>query len=425
VTPETSRTFDEARGPGIEAPGAVRWALALLPLLLLAALLFVIVRLGPADALRGDNYPPVERLTFQRVTLEPGAIVVSLLNDGPDPIAISQVQVDEAYWTFEATDSGPIGHLGRTTLRIPYPWVAGEAHLVKILTSTGTAFEHEIPVAVETPTPNARFLGVFTLIGIYVGVIPVAIGLLWFPLLSRLSARAMEFLLALTVGLLAFLLIDGGHDGFEAAGTLPESFQGAVLFTLAAAGAYLLLETVGAWLKTRRPSTSVGTDTSTSGVAHGSGVDSWVLALLIAVGIGLHNFGEGLAIGSAFALGEAALGTLLIIGFTLHNTTEGLAIVAPLARESRRVPIRDLVKLGLIGGAPTIAGAWLGGFVYSPVWSVLFLALGVGAIAQVIVQIVRQMARGQGVVRQFARGPVLAGLTAGFAVMYLTGMLVG
>ena len=415
MTPETSGTFDDTRE--VETTGALRWGLALLPLLLLAVLLFVIVRLGPADAVRGDDYPPVERLTFQRVTLEPGAIVVSLLNDGPDEVTISQVQVDDAYWTYEASNPGSLGHLGRTTLRIPYPWVAGEAHLLKILTSTGTVFEHEIPVAVETPTPNARFLGVFTLIGIYVGVIPVAIGLLWFPLLSRLSARAMDFLLALTVGLLAFLMIDGGHDGFEAAGTLPESFQGAVLFALAAAGAYLVLETTGAWLKARRRSASLA--------AGGARGDSWVLALLIAVGIGLHNFGEGLAIGSAFALGEAALGTLLIIGFTLHNTTEGLAIVAPLARESRRVPIGDLVKLGLIGGVPTIAGAWIGGFVYSAVWSVLFLAVGVGAIAQVIVQIVRQMAAGQPVARQLARGPVLAGLAAGFAVMYLTGMLVG
>ncbi len=394
--------------------GISSWVLALLPLVLLAGLLFLIVRMGPADAVRGDDYPPVERLTFQRVTLEPGAIVVSLLDDGPDPVTIAQVQVDEAYWTFESTNVDPLRHLGRTTLRIPYPWVAGEAHILKILTSTGTAFEHEIPVAVETPTPNARFLGVFTLIGLYVGVIPVAIGLLWFPLLSRLSARAMEFLLALTVGLLAFLLIDGGHDGFEAAGALPQSFQGAVLFALAAAGAYLVLETIGAWLKARRKST---------------GGDSWVLALLIAVGIGLHNFGEGLAIGSAFALGEAALGTLLIIGFTLHNTTEGLAIVAPLARESRRVPIGDLVKLGLIGGLPTIAGAWLGGFVYSPVWSVVFLAVGVGAIAQVVGQIVRQIGKApeanQNVAATLARGPVLAGLLAGFAVMYVTGMLVG
>jgi zinc transporter ZupT len=293
--------------------------------------------------------------------------------------------------------------------------VEGEAHLLRVLTSTGTPFEHEIPVAVSTPTPNARFLGVFTLIGLYVGVLPVAIGLLWFPYLRRLTPRGMDFLLALTIGLLVFLLIDGAQEGLEASALLPESFQGGVLFMLAAAGAYLVLEAVGTALKGRRR--------GLSGAA--AKADGWVMALLIAIGIGLHNFGEGLAIGSAFALGEAALGTLLIIGFTLHNTTEGLAIVAPLARERQHVSVGALVKLGLIGGLPTIAGAWLGGFVYSPVWSVLFLAIGVGAIAQVVVQISRQVGRDAAPAARFVSGPVMAGLLAGVAVMYVTGMLVG
>jgi ZIP family zinc transporter len=383
------------------------WVLAFVPLAILAALLVIIVGSRPADAVRAENAPPVERLTFQRVTLEPGAIVATVLNDGPDDITIAQVQVDDAFWTFSADRGQSLRHLGRTTLTIPYPWVEGDAHVVRVLTSTGTPFDYEIPVAVATPTANARFLGVFTLIGLYVGVLPVAIGLLWFPLLSRLSSRGMDFLLALTIGLLLFLLVDGAEEGLEAAGGLPGSFQGGVLFVLAAGAAYLVLEWVGDVLKSRR------------------GKSGWVLALMIAVGIGLHNFGEGLAIGSAFALGEATLGTLLIVGFALHNTTEGLAIVAPLANERQKVGLIDLMKLGLIGGVPTIAGAWLGGLVYSPVWSVLFLALGVGAIAQVTRQIAHQIGRGDEHARAFTSTPVLGGLLAGFAVMYVTGMLVG
>jgi zinc transporter ZupT len=381
------------------------------PLALLAALIGALVWWGPGNALRGDGYPALERLTFQRVELTTDGIVAHVLNDGPDAVQIAQVQVDDAYWMFTADNGTALSHLERTTLSIPYPWVHGEAHVVRLVTSTGATFDHEIAVAVPTPQASARTLGLFTLMGLYVGVIPVAIGLLWFPLVSQMSRRGLDFLLALTIGLLLFLLIDAVGEGLEIAATLPGSLQGAALFAFGALAAYLGLEWLGEWLRARRAEAGSST---TAG---------WVLALLIAVGIGLHNFGEGLAIGAAFALGEAALGTLLVIGFTLHNTTEGLAIVAPLARE--RVRLADLVKLGLIGGVPTIAGAWLGGLVYSPVWSVLFLAIGAGAIAQVILQIGTQTARDLPLMRFLATGHVMAGLFVGFVVMYATGMLVG
>ncbi len=423
-------TPDVTSGAVADAPSSPRvtltWLLALVPLVLLGVLLAVLIGTGPSRLVTGDGYPPVERLAFQRVELLPDEIVVSVLNDGPDEVTIAQVMVDDAFWRFRAEPQAHLEHLGRARLFIPYPWVRGETHVVRLLTSTGVTFDHEIGVAVETPRPNLRFFGVFTLIGLYVGVLPVAIGLLWYPLVGQLGPRGLDFLLALTIGLLAFLFVDGTHDGLEAAAVVPSSYQGVMVLLFGAAAAWLALDAIGSWLTVRRRERAATPTSSASVSLTRSG---WVLALLVAIGIGLHNFGEGLAIGSAFALGEMALGSLLIVGFTLHNTTEGLAIVAPLARERTgrpsRLPVVDLLKLGLIGGVPTILGAWIGGFVYSPVWSVLMLGLGVGAIGQVTWQILRQTSAERGLGQYLRETPVLAGLAAGFAVMYVTGMFVG
>ncbi|HXG56450.1 MAG TPA: hypothetical protein VNJ03_13820 [Vicinamibacterales bacterium] len=409
MTPDTTAT-PESAAPQL-GPGRLAVAI-LLPLVLLAGVLFAIIKFGPTEMLRDPDAPPVEILSVQRTLLRQDGILLTVLNESPDPVTIAQVLVDDAFWGFTADGPLTVGRLSSVTLTIPYPWVTGEAHHLAILTSTGTKFEHEIAVALKSPEANRRYLLAFTAIGIYVGVIPVALGLLWFPVIRRMGRTGLDVVLAFTIGLLLFLLLDASHEGLESSASLPGAYQGVAMFIASAAVAYLALEMLGGWLSRRRAHLRA------SGVPSGA-----LLSLMIAIGIGLHNLGEGLAIGAAFALGEAAFGTLLIIGFTLHNATEGLAIIAPMAKE--RPSLWTLVKLGVIGGAPTILGAWLGGLVHSRALTVLFLGLGVGAIAQVVVQISRQMGRERPLSERLVHLPTMLGLLAGFAVMYLTGMLVG
>jgi zinc transporter ZupT len=258
-------------------------------------------------------------------------------------------------------------------------------------------------VATTTPQPGPRLFAVFALVGLYVGVIPVAIGLLWYPLLRGLEPRWLNFALALTAGLLIFLGVDAVHEALEAAGQVAGAFQGVLLVVVGSVGTLLLLQMIS------RARLNLG------------GLEGRkAVAFLIALGIGLHNLGEGLAIGAAYALGEAALGAFLIIGFMLHNTTEGLGIVAPIAKDQPR--IRTLVGLGLLAGAPTILGATIGGVAYSPLYATLFLAVGAGAIAQVVVALSKVV--GRDVEGGLWTPTTASGLLAGLLIMYGTGLLV-
>lgn len=378
------------------------WLWGLGPLVLLAALTLVVANTGLVEFLR-RGVPPVEELTVDHVALAPNLIRVEVVNGGPDRVTVAQVQVDEAYWDFTISPSATIGRLRRATIAIPYPWVKDEPHQIKLVTSTGLTFAHEIPVATVTPEPGLRLYGVFSLIGLYVGVIPVAIGLLWYPLLRRLGRQWVQFVLALTAGLLIFLAVDAVQEALEAAERVAGAFQGVLVVVIGALGTLLMLQSL-----------------SRSRVSRGGVEGRKAIAFLIALGIGLHNLGEGLSIGAAYALGEAALGAFLIVGFMLHNTTEGLAIVAPIAKDKPR--IATLAGLGLMAGVPTILGAAIGGFAYSPLYATLFLAIGAGAIAQVVIALAKVVGKER---EGGLWSPVTAGgLLTGLLLMYGTGLMV-
>jgi zinc transporter ZupT len=409
------------------------WFWILVPLLAIGLMLAIFAYGNPLSLFTAD-LPPIEDLTIERIRVLEGGFEVSLVNGGPDPVTVSQVLVDDAYWSHQITPSATIPRLGRATMEIPYPWVETEPHEIVVITSTGATFAGEVPVAVLTPSPGLQEFIAYGLLGIYVGIIPVALGMLFYPAMKLMGRKWLGALLALTVGLLVFLLVDTFLEALELSDNLPGVFQGIPLILFSALLTWLLLVAIGSQRKK-----SIGTDPGRYAI---------YVATMIALGIGLHNLGEGLAIGVAFSIGEAALGSFLVIGFMLHNLTEGVGIVAPLVPGKKKSPadvteppsgsqdngnpqniktpsIWIFVGLVLLAGAPAILGTWIGGFAFSPLLAAVFLGIGVGAIWQVIVEVVNLLRR----YAEREETPLvswvnLAGFLLGIAIMYLTALLV-
>jgi zinc transporter ZupT len=377
--------------------------LLILPLVLLAAAIALFLDTGGGLTFREPA--PVESLTVERTVLERGRIEVVVRNGSPEAVEISQVVINEAVWPFEMTPAPTIPRLGEATLHLEYPWVEGEAYVIRLFTTNAIPFEVEIPAAFTTPQPTQRTFVGFALIGLYVGVIPIALGLAWFPALRQLGRRWMVVLMALTAGLLVYLGIDTLSEALEMAAEIAGPLQGVGLVGIGAVATFLLLDAIG------QRQTSTGRDESARRLE---------IAYLIALGIGLHNLGEGLAIGAAYSVGELALGSFLVVGFMIQNITEGLGIIAPVLRD--RPGLKHLAIMGLIGGAPAILGAWIGGFTPSPVLAVLFFAIGTGAIAEVIYEIAKLIRH------DTAREPmavsVFSGVVAGMLLLWVTGLLI-
>jgi zinc transporter ZupT len=388
------------------AAGELGWRLwALVPIVLLALAVAVVVSQGDRVVdLVGGAPPPADELDVRRVELRHGEIRALVRNPQREDVTIASVTVDDAIVPFTLDGPATLDRLRSTTVVVPYDWVQDEPLAIGVTTSTGIETTHEIAAAVLTPQPGARGFVGYGLIGLLVGVVPVALGLLWLPSLRRAGAAWLAAFMALTAGLLTFLGVEALFEALELQAGLPPSLGGPGLVLLGLAASALGMT----FLSVRLTKGRVGA----SGLA---------LALLVAIGIGVHNLGEGLAIGTSFATGELQLGAFLVIGFMIHNVTEGLGIAAPATRA--RVTLVQLAALALIAGAPAILGTWIGGYATNDVLTPLFFALAAGAALQVVVEVGRYVARtAPGGLRS---GWAVGGYLAGIAAMWATGLLVG
>lgn len=407
-------------------------AFAIIPFVVLTAMiLFLFSPIGQSFLNSGVPMPEV---TIEKIEFQEGRIVAFIRNTGPVDITIAQADINDRIHLAAIEPSRSLPRLTEAQVIIPFPWNPAEPYEVGITTSDGVRFSKNVEAAAQVLTPNVEQVLLFAIIGAYVGIIPIMIGLLWYPFIRRLSTNKYNFFLSLTAGLLVFLGIDAVLESNEIISeNVAAIFNGQVLIVMVVIVSFLVLLYASETLTQRAAKKSVSANYSTSSLSSSASKTSQqqqelikplAISLMIAIGIGLHNFGEGLAISAAILLGKAALGTFLIVGFTLHNTTEGLAIVAPIAK-SGQVMIRKLIVMGFIAGAPTIAGAWIGGFLYSPLAAVIFLSVGAGAIFQVVYSIASWISHTSSHNRTtLINTSTIAGFAIGMLIMYTTGLLI-
>lgn len=378
------------------------WGYVFLPVLAVAVFIGLVDFIDPLIGSTSD-IPPADSLKVERVEVIPSGFVVKIRAESTQPLSIAQLQVDGAYWKFTQKPVGPLHRLQSAKFTIPFPWVVGESHHLRLITSTGVTVDETVEIAVASPRPSWDRFWHYGLLGICVGFAPIALGMLFFPVIRNLRDVGLEFVLAMTIGMLTYLFVDLVLRGLEVAGEASSVFQGGMMIWFPMALTFGVLATLGNQ-KRSRP----------------SGLRT---AMLVAIGIGLHNFGEGLAIGASLAVNEIALGTFLILGFTLHNVTEGVGIISPLTRE--QVRITTFTGLALLAGLPVVPGIWVGAFSFAPHWAAILFGIGAGAVIHVVLEIDRLL----GVrFRQSSSGRFSPTATIGYGVgagiMYGTGLLI-
>jgi zinc transporter ZupT len=410
VSGKTSRAKRSDGGVVARRPfGIPRWGAALLPLVLLAIVAALFVFTSPLATLDtgGAALPDV---TVSHATLPSDeTVVLHVTNNGPDAVTVAQVLMNDAYWSFQVEGAGGDATLApgqSAAVVVPYHWTPGWDLEAALVLSDGATVHHTIVAPSGSPGLTGDLLLTLAVVGLFVGVIPVAIGMLWFPFMQGMSRSSLNAVLAFSAGILAFLAVDAGVEALELAEEVPGLYEGPILVVVGVLGSLLVVQSLSAW---RAGRAADGDERAASGL--------WV-AYLVAVGIGLHNLAEGLAIGSSFALGRVSLGAFLVLGFMIHNVTEGPAVVAPVAR-GERPALAHFAAMGLIAGVPVILGGWLGSLAFTPTLGAFFLAVGVGAILQVIWELYGMVVTEVGV-----RALSLVAFLVGLVVMYATDLLV-
>ena len=350
---------------------------------------------------------PLPKITIEKIDFKSSEIQVVVRNTGPVPVEVVMADVNDRIQPAAIEPDRFLERYESALVRIPFEWNEGEPYKIGITTEEGVRFEKEIESAAPALIPDFEFTIFFAIIGTYVGIIPIMIGLLWMPFIRKISKNKYYFFMALTCGLLLFLGIDAIEESFEIASDhLSNSFNSPLLIITTTILSFLGLYYAAEKLTSKADALKISKPIA--------------IGLMISIGIGLHNFGEGLAIGASIGLGSIAFSTFLIVGFTLHNTTEGLAIAAPLSRE--RKIVGKLVTFGLLAGVPAIFGSWVGGFAFSPIFAVIFLSIGAGAIFQVIVVILKWIhLDGK---NNLTSGFVIAGFSTGMLIMYFTSIVI-
>ena len=376
---------------------------AIAPIVLLVIMIAFL--LGPASTFLqfGIVLPEV---SIEKIEFTGNEIRATVRNTGPVDVNVVLADVNDRIQPAAIEPDTLLERFETALVRIPFDWNEGQPYEIGVTIDDGTRFAKGTDAAFPSLEPDIDLFVFLGMIGFLIGVVPIMIGLLWYPFIKKLGKNSFNFFLAFTMGLLIFLGIDAVIEAAEISENhLSSVFNGELLIATVIILSFLALHGVG-----KKLIKITELSTLSKGLA---------ISLMIAIGIGFHNLGEGLAVGASIALGEVALSTFLIIGFATHNTTEGLAIAAPLT--STKAKIAKMIGLGLIAGIPAIFGTWIGGFSFSPFFTIVFLAIGAGAIFQVVLSIFQYMNEKSNLLSNTS---LFAGISVGLLIMYLTSVLI-